>query len=132
MMAKNIIEYEFGKSFKNNKLKTRIQQLEIDNTERIFIGSLSEIIDRWPHDELVEHRFKEEKCLGMNKGLTWYPDDERVIIVRSDSPRYKKLDSTKIEEQILLTIFHEEGHLLGLDNEYDAEEFALIKLVANQ
>lgn len=116
-----------------------IQYLEkgnLENVEYIYIMPLQQLLKEF-EDEMVSLRLIEEKSLAMNRGLADYPDVPREILVTIDHPsleihlknlRRKGWTEEEIKrekvKQIIISIFHEEGHLKGLENEKNAEEYA--------
>ena len=84
-------------------------------------------MDIYKSNDLVKYNFCEQVKFGMNLNTSRFPSAPREIIVRLDHPSYAVAFYDEWEREILLTLFHEVGHLIGKDNDDKAENYAIEK-----
>ena len=102
---------------------------KVENAEEIYIAPARCLVRTFSGDEMVEFRLIRERNLGMNRNKFYFEDDPsipRQILAVSDHKKYR--DIVDIEEQIRLTVFHEDAHLSGIEDEEKAEKAAQDKV----
>jgi len=105
-----------------------LRKAGLRNTDEVFIAPTDWLVNKeFKHDEMVEHRLKEQKSLGMNRNLIAYEMDDRIprqAIAVTDHEKYDDMIDFQIEREILRTIYHEDAHLAGITDEQEAERYA--------
>jgi len=113
-----------------DKLIKKIREYKIKNTEEIYIGTKKCLLDAFKDDENIQARLDDEDCLGVNRnelGHRMNKNIPRQIIAVTDHPDYKDMYGWDVEDELITTILHEEGHLCGSKREYDAEVYAQLR-----
>ncbi len=111
-----------------SKIIDLINRVGIDAGEIILFATLKEILNIYKSNEMIEYRFSNQCVIGMNNNNSIFPEGPREIIVRLDHPRYALAFYDEWERELLLTLFHEVGHLSGIKSEGMAEDFAIKKV----
>lgn len=84
----------------------------------IFIEDSEKLIERF--DEEVEYDFMEEGYLAKTRNID--TPEIAQILVAPDLIHQK--DSLDVEDQVIISALHENAHIIGIDDEEDAEQFA--------
>ncbi len=114
-------------SWKEHIIKL-INIIGIEAGEVILFAPLNEILNIYKKDKMVRYNFCEKDRYGINRNSTEFPSAPREIIVRLDHPSYAIAFFDEWEREILLTLLHEVGQLLGIETDDEAESYAIEKV----
>jgi hypothetical protein len=110
-----------------HRIAEMLDLIKLGNVEIIYVMPLNDLLEEFSGEENVRYRLLEEKNLGLNRNLDAYPEVPREILVVSDHLLYRDYIEEERFREIMTTIFHEEGHLSGIVNEKEAEDYAIRK-----
>ena len=101
------------------KIRKWLCDFPFKKAKAIFIEDSEKLIKRFESDEEVEHDFREEGYLAKTRDRD---TDAPQILVAPDL--IADIEDFDVEDQIIISALHEEGHLLGFKSEKKAEEWA--------
>ena len=98
---------------------------------REYIQNVPVMVEDWPTDELTNHENVSPQILGLflgvprtSMGVTDQPDDVTRVLIFKRNLEKICLDREDLIDQIQITVRHEIGHYLGLDED-DMERLGL-------
>lgn len=101
-------------------IKKWLTDFTITNAKYIFVEDSDKLITRFNGDEEVEYDFREAGYLAKTRERD---SDYPQILVAPDLI-WNKSSEVSIEDQIIISVLHEENHLCGIKSERKAEMLA--------